>query len=306
MGDVKIYKNIELNNPVMIAGWPGMGSVALGVVDYLRRKIGAVKFAEITVDRLSALDSVVVKNGLASLPATPKNTFYYRKNPDIIIFEGALQAHGRNGIILLNQVLTMALRLNVRRIFTGAAYPIPVSHKEEAGIYCAANDKALREFITKLDVHSMDEGHISGLNGILLGFAGERGIGAACLLATIPQYAISLPSPKASAAIIKLLSRMLNFEINTMELDEFSRDMDVKMALIEDRVKDVFIEDKAPEVPVIEKKVPPAVIEKIEKLFGEAKMDRSKASILKRELDRWDLYKLHEDRFLDLFREGLS
>lgn len=306
MGEMKIYRNIAFDNPVMIAGWPGMGNVALGAVDYLRKKMKAVKFAEITVDRLSFLDSVVVRDGMASLPAAPKNTFYYRKNPDIIIFEGAVQAHGRSGIILLNQALEMASRLNVRRIFTGAAYPIPVSHKEDADIYCAANDKSLRDYIKKMGVHSMDDGQISGLNGLLLGFAGEKGIGAACLLATIPQYAISLPNPKASAAIIRLLSRMLNFDINTAELDDYSKDMDDKMALIEDKVKDVFIEDHVPEIPVPEKEVPPAVIEKIEKLFGEARLDRSKAVILKMELDRWDLYKVHEDRFLDLFKEGRS
>lgn len=306
MAELKIYRNIELQNPVMIAGWPGMGNVALGAVDYLRKKLRAVKFAEIAVDRLSYLDSVTVKDGIVSLPAAPKNTFYYRKNPDLIIFEGAVQAHGRSGIILLNQALEMASRLKVKRIFTGAAYPLPVSHKEEVETYCAANDKSLRDFITKLDVHSMDEGHISGLNGLLLGFAGEKGMSAACLLATIPQYAISLPNPRASGAIIKLLARTLNFDIDTAELDQYSKEMDDKMALIEDKVKDVFIEDRGPDMPVHEKDVPPAVIEKIEKLFSEARLDKSKAVMLKRELDRWDLYKLHEDRFLDLFRESRS
>ena len=42
---------------------------------------------------------------------------------------------------------------------------------------------------------------------------------------------------------------------------------------------------------------------KIEKLFRDARVDRSRAIALKRELDRWDLYKMYEDRFLDLFRD---
>ena len=33
-------------------------------------------------------------------------------------------------------------------------------------------------------------------------------------------------------------------------------------------------------------------------------LDKAKAIVLKRELDRWDLYKLYEDRFLDLFKES--
>jgi hypothetical protein len=45
-------------------------------------------------------------------------------------------------------------------------------------------------------------------------------------------------------------------------------------------------------------------MERIEKLFLEARLDRSKAIVLKNELDRWDLYKNYEDRFLDLFKGG--
>ena len=33
MEEIKYHKNIDLKDPVMIAGWPGMGNVALGVVE---------------------------------------------------------------------------------------------------------------------------------------------------------------------------------------------------------------------------------------------------------------------------------
>ena len=54
----------------------------------------------------------------------------------------------------------------------------------------------------------------------------------------------------------------------------------------------------SPEAPYL------AIMEKIEKLFRETRQDRSRAVILKKELDRWDLYKLYEDRFLDLFKDN--
>ena len=72
MDKIKYSKNIGLIEPVMIAGWPGMGSVALGVVDYLQRNLNAVKFAEIEVDPLSIIDSVTVEDGLATIVPTPK------------------------------------------------------------------------------------------------------------------------------------------------------------------------------------------------------------------------------------------
>ena len=32
---------------VLLAGWPGMGSVGIGAIDYIRRKLDAFAFAEI-------------------------------------------------------------------------------------------------------------------------------------------------------------------------------------------------------------------------------------------------------------------
>ena len=51
------------------------------------------------------------------------------------------------------------------------------------------------------------------------------------------------------------------------------------------------------------KEVPKYIMEKNEKLFQDAKVDREKAYDLKEELDRWDLFMFYEDRFLDLFKK---
>ncbi|MCM8781307.1 MAG: hypothetical protein NC908_05235, partial [Candidatus Omnitrophica bacterium] len=50
-------------------------------------------------------------------------------------------------------------------------------------------------------------------------------------------------------------------------------------------------------------KLPLSVKEKIERLFLEARNDIKKAHELKLELDKWNIYKDYEDRFLDLFKK---
>lgn len=305
MKDIKIYKKIDLVNPVCIIGWPGMGNVALGAVEYIIKKMKAERFAEIGIDRLTSLDHVSVENGLASLPPPPQNIFYYTRNPDLVIFEGEAQLPGPAGIILLNKVLTVLSDLKVSRIYTGAAFPLPVSHKEEPQVFFSVNRKPLSALMKRVGLSPMDGGHIAGLNGLTLGFAGERNIDAVCLLATMPQYAIGLPNPKAQAAIIGALRKILNFKIDLRELEEYAREMDDNMAVMEDKIKDVLVIEKEKHEPhPDEKKIPGYILEKIEKLFSEAKIDRSRALVLKKELDRWDLYKAYEDKFLDLFKEG--
>lgn len=305
MAEIKIYKKIDAVTPVMIAGWPGMGSVALGVVDYLRRSLDATRFAEIKLDRFTALEGVKVEDGLAKLPEPPANNFYYAKNNNLVIFEGEAQLHGPEAVDLMSKTLEVAQELKVSRVYTGAAFPMAVSHKDSADIYAAANSEFLKDSVSKDGVKLMEGGHISGLNGLLLGFAAEKNIEAVCLLATIPQYAISIPNPKASLAVIMYLSKALGFEVDLLEIGNFIRDMDEKMAVIEEKVKDVFpIGEEKRRSSASEKKVPGYVMEKIEKLFQEAKLDKKKATELKRELDRWDLYKAYEDRFLDLFKDN--
>lgn len=307
MDKIKYNKDIGLINPVMIAGWPGMGSVALGVVDYLQRKMKAVKLAEIEVDPLAVMDSVMVEDGLAAFAPTPKNTFYYTINPDLIIFKGEAQLPGQEGLLLLEEVLDLAQKFKVSRIYTGAAFPVPASHREPPQVYSAVNNKAMKTSLARFGMIPMEGGHISGLNGLVLGFAEKRKIEAVCLLATMPQYAISLPNPKASLAIIEALQRMLGFKLSIEEMSEYIKEMDEKMAIIEDRVKDVIaVETKDMESnPAPAKKtVPPYIMERIEKLFNEAASDKAKAILLKSELDRWDLYKSYEDRFLDLFKDN--
>ena len=304
MDDIKYYKKIELIDPIMIAAWPGMGNVALGTVDYIRKKLKAIRFAEVKTDPLSTLDAVEVADGLAKLPSPPLNTFYYTRDPDIIIFEGEVQLAGKGGIELLNKVLDVAALFKASRIYTAAAFPLPVTYHDAAEVYGVANKEALRDILTKAGVKLMEGGHISGLNGLMLSFAAKRGIEAICLLATLPQYAINLPNPKASQAIIEVLSHILNRRIDLNELNGYAREMYEKMAVVEDKVKDVFTIEEAHGPHHHDKKIPEYITEKIEKLFLEARQDRKKAALLKKELDRWDLYKSYEDRFLDLFKNN--
>ena len=53
----------------------------------------------------------------------------------------------------------------------------------------------------------MDEGQISGLNGVLLGIAAERGMSGGCLLGEIPSVFSQFPFPKASLEVLADLHR---------------------------------------------------------------------------------------------------
>jgi len=302
---VKTHQDIQLEGGILVAGWPGMGNAGLSAVNYLRRKLEASLLAEIDVSTYFTPDAIVVENGIAKLPEVPTNTLYYVQDPALIVFEGGIQLGGAGGIEVANEILNIAQQHRVRTVYTGAAFALPVSYTQSTRVLGVANQEPLRDALSQYKVEVMQQGHIAGLNGLLLGFAGLRDLEAACLLATMPRYAIALPNPKAAKALVEVFESILNVSVDMDELDRSIERMDQYMGEIEGRIREAFssLEEEEQPEEVDEDEVPHYAMERIERLFGEVRTDRSKAPLLKEELDRWGLYELYEDRFLDLFRK---
>lgn len=305
---MRVFEDISFDSPpTLFAAWPGMGNVGLIAMDYLRRKLGARSFAEIDMSPFFIPESIVVKDGLAQLPDIPSSIFTYKRDPNVIIFESNAQTGGRDGIAITKTILDLMQQFKIKRIFTAAAYAQSISHEASPSVYVACNGKDLMDTLRDYGVSPMPDGYIAGLNGLMLGVARTRDIDAACFLGTIPSYAVNLTYPKASLEILKVFGRILQTEIDFGELEDDVEKTDQQLAMIEDRIKQFFPNNTENDEEIAgldEERVPHYIMEKIEQLFKEAETDRNKANELKAELDRWNLFELYEDRFLDLFDEN--
>ena len=301
-------------SPLLFAAWTGAGNVGILAVDYLRRKLNSNLFAQIDMSNFVTPDSIVVDSGVAHFPETPQSVFYHTHNPDLVIFESNAHAGGDHDIEIMRAILELAKELNTSRIYTAAALPQSISHSAQPQILFACNNQKLKSDLEKKNISPMSDGLISGLNGLLLGFAAANGIDAVCLLATIPAYAAGSTYPKAALEIVKKFAEISDADIDIEELQQEVENADPVFADIEEKLKDFFSSGLGEPEPdplnlnsdlVQEKKnkddVPKFVMDRIEKMFNTAVNDKSKAQALKNELDKWGLYKLYEDRFLDLF-----
>lgn len=311
---VKLFSDVDARAPVLIAGWPGMGQVGLGACDYLRQKLDAPLFAQIDVSSYHLPDAITVEDGIGRMPDPPKQELFYSKEPPLFIFEGDTQLNGEPGFKLAAELLDFVRAHGTETVFTGAAYAMSVSFRQRPEIYGAATDEGLKLRFHALGVKPLKEGNISGLNGLLLGLAAQRGMPAACLLATMPHYAIEAPNPKASRALIQVFQRILNTSVDMTEIDDAVRQSDQMFKDFESKVNEAIQQLKenlsarseaheGEEQESDERPEPHDLMQRVEKLFEEAQRDRAKASILKQELDRWGLFHLYEDRFLDLFEK---
>jgi hypothetical protein len=135
------------------------------------------------------------------------------------------------------------------------------------------------------------------------------------LLGEMPQLFAQLPFPKASLAVLEAFSTTANLQIDLGELAEQSREVEQKLGELLEKVKEALEDQQHEQESAGDEEAPefePAAAEdgpsledreSIEQLFRQARKNRSKAYELKRELDRLDLYRDYEDRFLDLFKK---
>jgi len=316
MEGIKITKRPRLKKPYLIVAWPGMGEVAFRAATYLVEKLNAEEFASLNAEDFFYLAGSMVKDGLLSASDLPESKFYFWKNKkgrnDLIIFLSNAQpdlarAEGYSKIII-----QVAKSLKVDKVVSFASMPQGIDHTQDPGVWFAATSQDLSNDLKRFNFKSLKEGLISGMNGLFLGIAKRENIDGFCLLGEIPLYTIQIENPKASRAVLEALFAITGIRVDSSGLFMQAQAMEDEINKLLDYLK----LGSAASGPIgeedIEKikktlnqltKLPVSVKERIEQFFAQAKTDISKAHELKVELDKWNIYKEYEDRFLDLFKK---
>lgn len=304
----------KLNRPWMIAVWPGMGRVAISAGYYLMAKLGVHLLAEFRPLDLFDVEDVEVKGGLVRTGRLPRSRFFvWRNQPsghDIVIFIGEAQPP-MGKYAFCRRLIEFARELGVERMFTFAAMATEMRPEDASRVFGAAVDEESLAELRHLEIEVLEEGRIGGLNGVLLGVAAENDMRGACLLGEMPRVFAQLPFPKAALSVLETFTAMARLEIDLGELREQAQTMDSKLAALYSQMERAFSEQQEEgseeeAFSVQESDESPIALEdeqRLEELFAKAREDRSKAYELKRELDRLELFKAYEDRFLDLFKK---
>jgi len=318
MDGVKITKRPKLKKPYMIFAWPGMGEVAFKAASYLVEKLKAEEFASIPAQDFFYLTGSMIKEGILNVPDLPSGKFYSWKNKagknDLIIFISNAQPDLVKAEDYSKSLLYVAKLFKADTLVGFASMPLPIDHTQDAAVWFAATHPELRESLKKYNLNMLSDGQISGMNGLFLGIAKREGFKGFCLLGEMPMYTIQIENPRASQAVLKVFAKIFDIHIDFSGLVEQAHKMEAEIDKLLDYLKTGTPGQSAPigeeEIEKIKKalsqltKLPASVKEKIEKLFCDAMVDLKKAHELKAELDKWNVYKEYEDRFLDLFRKG--
>ncbi len=302
---------IKLKNPWLVAVWPGMGNVAISAGFYLLAKLGMHLLAEFPARELFDVDHVDVKSGLIQPGRLPQSRFFVWNDPrgqhDLVVFIGEAQPPmGRYAFC--HRLIEFAKALGVERVYTFAALATQMHPAGPSRVFVAATDVECLSELKRQGLPTIEDGHIGGLNGVLLGVAVENGLRGACLMGEMPHIFAQVPFPKAALAVLEAFGPMADLQIDFTELALQAENMDQKLGELLVQMQQA-IEQQTPagaesvaQEPD-EDRLGKDDLQSIERLFEQAIQDRASAYELKRELDRLGVFKEYEDRFLDLFKK---
>ena len=214
---IKELANVELKNPILIEGFPGLGMVGSIATKYLVKQLKAKKFAVLYSPHFP-YHVIVNKKGSARLL---RGEFYFWKNEtgenDFIFLVGDSQPQTIEGQFeVANSILDFGEKKKVKTIVTIGGYRNEV--EGTPNVVAISTSSVLFEKALKAKALSSEAGTpIVGTAGLLLGLAKFRKMDAICLLGETRGY---LPDPKSAKSVIDVLQKLIDVTADLKGLDE--------------------------------------------------------------------------------------
>ena len=217
-------------------GWLNAGEISTGSIDYLRRKLGARKFAYIETQgfyiyqipsvspELTMRPHTQIKDGLVMKLDIPQNDFFFWKSGsdhDLILFLGVEPNLGWPEYCQI--ILDVARQFHAPRIyFLGAVFD-QVPHTRETRILASVSHPRLKDELMTFAKFTNYEGPCS-FTTMLLTMGSKQEIEVAGISARTPVYIQDLNS-KVCYDLLKNILTMAGFRIDLSDLRQSSENM---------------------------------------------------------------------------------
>lgn len=74
-----MYQEPQLENPVLVASWPGIGNIGVIAVDSLREALGAEQFGELEPQDFFYLKRALIRNGVLEYLEFPSCRLHFTR-----------------------------------------------------------------------------------------------------------------------------------------------------------------------------------------------------------------------------------
>jgi len=234
------YKKVKLNDPILIVGLPGIGSVGNLVGENLRITLKAKKFA--TLHSPSFPYQIIMLNeGKFRLVS---NRFYYAKRKkgsnDIVLLLGDAQPLTPEGQYDVNErIVEFFKMLGGRQVYTIGGYTLGAQYVKKPRVFGLATDLETREYIKKQGVTLTNATGMSvlGSAGMIVAFSRKHKLKAACLMGETGMLDVDANSAKA---VLEVLGKMLGIEVDMSNIEKLKEATEKMIKEIEDASRGVL------------------------------------------------------------------
>ncbi|WEL17948.1 Archaeal enzyme of ATP-grasp superfamily [Halorhabdus sp. SVX81] len=221
--EIEVLGDVDLDEPVLVEGLPGVGHVGKLAAEHLLEELDSTPVRRVYSQHFPP--QVSVEDGIELASAT-----FHAVTPedgqDMLVLSGDHQAQDNVGHYgLVETFLDVAAEFDVERIVALGGVPTGELIEE----YDVIGAVTTEDLETELEDAGVDfrenepAGGIVGVSGLLLGMGQRREWPAACLMGETSGY---LVDPKSAQAVLEILQDILGFDVDYASLEERADDME--------------------------------------------------------------------------------
>lgn len=224
---IRVADKVELNDPILVEGLPGVGNVGKLAADYLRDQLQAKPLATV-YSKFFPPQVYVSEEGLIRLVSQELSYARARGSMkrDLLILGGDYQGISPEGQYeLTHRVLDYCATLKVREIYTLAGFA--QGHVVETPRVLGAATSAAR--VAEMKKHGVvfsrndPGGGLVGASGLFLGLGRTFGMEGVCLMGETSGYFVD---PRSAEAVLKVLTAALGLTIDFTDLESKAKEID--------------------------------------------------------------------------------
>jgi predicted ATP-grasp superfamily ATP-dependent carboligase len=229
--------DVQLEYLIMaFAGWTDAGEAASSAIKYLRRSLGARKFAEIDPEEFYDFTqerprSVRTKEGLRRV-RWPANEFAWSVAPDTgkgIMFFLGVEPNLR-WRTFASVIAGLAKEHGARTVVHLGALLDGIPHTRDIRLTGSATQPELQKMLEETNVRSSNYQGPTGISSAVLEACADQGMGYASVWGHTSHYLQAAPNYRVSYTLAQTLARLLDLPVDLVELHSAAATFDREVA----------------------------------------------------------------------------
>src|SRR5215208_3192615 len=186
-----------------------------------------------SIDSSSSSKSTNITTTIASTSTSTSTRDPLSSKNDLILLTGDSQpVVPGSEYVLSEQILDLITKFKISNIYSLASY-VTGTFVNDPKIYGTATNPEMVKSFRSFNISTLDNGNITGMNGLILGLGKLRGIEGICLLGETSGYVIDA---KASKHLLEILNNILGIHINMDEMNKRSKDTEILIKNLEQQM----------------------------------------------------------------------